>query len=200
MIYWYFWCNRWVSLGKSINQRGSYVLKQGNPLQKIKYHSQLLNIFILLSFFASLSRHFKVLRVEIWLYWDFGVKYGVIRGNCWPLRHLRPETGEYLANFKTTNNYLIILFYYHFLLYFLVISRSIELIFDYIDIFRVGGEVILGICRILRQLNPEKGEYLAKFYYYSQLPNFLFCYHFYYTFSSFQGPQSWDSIILRFFE
>ena len=57
--------------GESVGHWGSYVLKQVNPWQNLKNHLQLPNIFILLSFFASLSHNLKVNRVGIWLYWYF---------------------------------------------------------------------------------------------------------------------------------
>ena len=94
------WSKRWGSLGKCVDHWGSYGLKQSNTFQNFKVHSQLYNIFILLSFFGSIYHHFKVHRFDIWLYWDFfGVKGEVLCKNCWPLRQLRPETGEYLAKF-----------------------------------------------------------------------------------------------------
>ena len=46
-------------------------LETGESLAKFQKNSQLPNSFILLSFFASLYHHFKVDRVEIWLYWYF---------------------------------------------------------------------------------------------------------------------------------
>ena len=46
---------------------------------------------------------------------------------------------------KITHNYQMFLFYYHFLVHFLIISRSTELKFDYIDIFGVRGEVLWGV-------------------------------------------------------
>ena len=56
---------------KNVGHWGSYGLKQGNPLQFFKNHSQLPNIIILWSVFGSLYHHFKVHRFDIWLYWGF---------------------------------------------------------------------------------------------------------------------------------
>ena len=53
---------------KSVGHWVKYGLNQGNPLQYFKI------IFILLSYFGSLSNYFRVQRVDIWLYWGF---YGV---------------------------------------------------------------------------------------------------------------------------
>ena len=80
---------------------GRYILKQGNPLHNFKNHSQQPNIIILLSYLGSLSHHFKVYIVDIWLYWSFsGVRGEVLFEKFHPLRQIRPETGESLENFK----------------------------------------------------------------------------------------------------
>ena len=94
----------------------------GEYLAKFKNHSELPNIIILLSFFGSLSHHFKVHRVEIWLYWVFLVIGEVTRKKCYPLSQLWPETGESLTHFKITHNYLIFIFYHHFLVHTVLLS------------------------------------------------------------------------------
>ena len=57
-------------------------------------------------------------------------------------------------NLKITHNYVIFLFYSHFLVNFLVVSRSTELIFDYIEISGVRDGVLRGKCWPLRQIRP----------------------------------------------
>ena len=76
------WINRWGYLGKNVNHWGSEGLEYGNLFQKFKNHSQLPNTFILSSFFCSLSHHFKVRRVDIWLNTGFnGARSEVIWEN-----------------------------------------------------------------------------------------------------------------------
>ena len=98
----------------------------------------------LLSLFGSISHHFKLCRYDIWIYWYFWSKrLGSLGKNVgrWGIYGLKQ--GIILHNlFQITHNYLIFLSYYHFLIYFLYISRSTELIFDYIDVSVVRGEFI----------------------------------------------------------
>ena len=121
--------------GESVCLWGSYDLKHGNPLQNFKHHSHWPNIYILLSFFGSISNHFKVHRVDIWLYWGL---YGVIGEVLFEkVSAIEAATAWNRAipckKIRITHNYLLFIFYYHFLVHSLIISRSTELIFDYIE-------------------------------------------------------------------
>ena len=124
-------------MGKHVGHWGSYGLKQGSPLQKFRNHSQLTNIIILLSFFGSLSHHFKFRRVDIWSYWSF---YGVIgEVLCGKVSVVEVDTAwnreipcEIFKSLATTQYYYFIII---FLVYFLIVSRYTELICYYIEFF-----------------------------------------------------------------
>ena len=148
---------RWVSLVKSDGHKGRYSLKQGNYLHNLKNHSQLPNILIVLSFFGSISHHFKFNRDDIWLYWG----YHVLRSKFpwWKFSIIEIVTAQNRAipcrNLKITHKYLILFFYYHFLVHFLIISRLTELIFDFIEVFRSKRWGFLGIIYWLLSKLPE---------------------------------------------
>ena len=74
-------------------------------------HSQLPNIIILLSTCGSLSHHFRVHRVDIWLYWGFsGVRGEVfLWKSFWHWGSYGPKQGNLLFK-KKTHYYLILLF------------------------------------------------------------------------------------------
>ena len=79
-IFSFFLSENWGSLVKMVIRWGSYILKQGNHFQNWKNNSQPPNMFLLL-LLGSLSYHFKVYRVEIWLFWSFyGVRGEVLWG------------------------------------------------------------------------------------------------------------------------
>ena len=113
-------------LGSIVSHWGSCSLKQRNLLQNAINHSQLPNIFILLSIFGSLSHNFKVHRVDIWLYCCFsGVRGEFIFEKASSIEETTSRNREiHCIFFKTSNNYPTFLFYYHFLVHFLIISRS----------------------------------------------------------------------------
>ena len=126
-----FWDKKWVSLGKVLDIEADTAWKRGIPC-KFYNHSQLPNMFILLSFFGSLSHYFNVHRVDIWIYWGFLViRAEFIWGKLSDVEAAVDWNRGIPCKFlKITHNYLICLFYYHFLVHFLIISRSTELIFD----------------------------------------------------------------------
>ena len=81
------------------------------------------------------------------------------------------KQGNPLQKFKITHKYLIFLFYYHFLIKLLIISMSIELIFDSLNFFWINRWVYLGKIIVhwyiygLKQGNPLQNKKR------SQLPN-----------------------------
>ena len=98
---------------------------------KFKNHSQLPNIYILLSFFGSLFHHFKYHRVDILFFKGFSgvrgdfiwVKFPAIEAATdW--NRIIPWKFKYHSQLPN-----IYLFIFHFWTKFLIISRSTELIF-----------------------------------------------------------------------
>ena len=130
-------------LGERVIHWGRYIPKQGNPLQSFKNHSQLPNIFILLSFFwftfssfqGSLSWSLIILRF-------FSKRWGFL----WKFSAIEADTawnrGIHCKILKTTHNYLI------FILLSLFISISHNFKVHRVDIWShwgfsgVRGEVI----------------------------------------------------------
>ena len=112
--------------------------------------------FYLISLFGSLSYHLQFHRVYIWLYlgfcsmrWgSFGISVG--HWDSYGLKQRNPWKKS-----KITYSYLIFLFI-TFFVHFIIISRSKELIFDYIEALK---EYELRFFRKnwkpLRQLLPE---------------------------------------------
>ena len=143
--------------GEIFGHWGIYVLKKGNPWQIFKNHSQLLIIFILLSFLL-LSHHFKVHRVDIWLYWGFLMMRWGYLGKVLAIEiDMYHNRGIPDKTLKITHNYLIFLFYYHFLLHFFIISKSTDLRLNYIEVFWVIGEFLWEKYLLLGKLIPETG-------------------------------------------
>ena len=118
------WSKRWGSLGEIFVHLGSYGLNQGNPLKKIKSHSQLPNIYFSIIFWFNFS---SFQGPQIW--------------NLIILRFFWSKRWGYLGKFlaieaaKTWNrvipckNLKLVATTYFFL--FLIISGSTELIFYY---------------------------------------------------------------------
>ena len=82
--------------------------KRGIPWILILNHSQLPNIFILLSFFCSLSHYFKVQKVDIGyieVFWSKGWGYLWKSVEHWGSYDLKQVI------FLITHNYIILLFY-----------------------------------------------------------------------------------------
>ena len=80
---------------------GSYVLKQGNPLQFLKSLIKLYFYCLLLHIFHYLIK--EVIKGNTSVY--------VVCKICRPLRQLQPETGESLDFFESTNFFSCLLFY-----------------------------------------------------------------------------------------
>ena len=100
---------------------------------------------------------------------------------------------------KITHNYLIFIYFYHFLLHFLIISSSTELIFDYIEIFWVRGEVFLRkVSAVEADMAWKRGIPLQNFKNHLEQPNIFILFSFFFTFSSFQGAYSLYLIMWRF--
>ena len=121
----------------SVGHRFSNGLKQGNPLHNFTNHSQLPNNFYFTIIFGfTFSSYqgpqswyliiFIGLGNKRWVYLGGSVVHWVRYG---------PKQRNPLQNLKITHNYLILLFYYHFWVHFLIISRSTEFIFYYIEFF-----------------------------------------------------------------
>ena len=137
----FFWSIRWGYLWGKFRPLRQLQSETGESLAKNYKSLTTTKYFILLSFFGSLSRHFKVHRVDTWLYWGFsGVRGEVI---CEKLNHWGRyglKQGNPLQNFKNQSqlpNFFIIIFG-------LIISRSTKLIFGYIEVFKVRGGVLWG--------------------------------------------------------
>ena len=127
----FFWNERWAFLGGSVVHWGSYGLKQGSPLQKSKItHSYLIFLFYchFLLHYLTISRSTELRFDYIDIFYSLGT-FSYIEASTACNRGI-------LSNFlKITHSYLIFIFYYHSLLQYLIISRSTELRFDYINIF-----------------------------------------------------------------
>ena len=129
----------------------SYDFKQENPLQNYKNHSQLPTIFILLSFFPSLSHYFKVHKIEIRFFWDVLIKRLCYLGKVSTIEAATAWNRWIPCKFlKITHKYLIFLHCYHFLLHWHIILSFTDLRFDYIEMFWVRGEVIWRKCHPFR--------------------------------------------------
>ena len=146
----------------------------GEYLAVFQNNSQLPNIIILVSFFGSISHHFKVHRVDIWLYLGF---YGMRGEFLWgKVPDIEAATAWNRVIpckcFRITHNYLILWFYHNVLVYLLIISRPIELTFDYIEVIwsKRWGSLWKSVGHWgrygLKKFNPQKC-----FKNYSQLPN-----------------------------
>ena len=82
-------------------------------------------------------------RVHIWIYCGFMELEERLFGKKFlTLRQLRPERGDYIGKFKNHAQLPYSFIHYHYLVRFLFISRSTELIFDFLEIFLVRGEFI----------------------------------------------------------
>ena len=125
------------SFVESVRHWGSYGLKQGNPLQNYKITH---NYLIFLFYYHFLTK-FIVISSSIELIFnsfnDFSVSIGEL---IWgKVSDIESAMAWYkvipCTILKITHTYLIIIFYYHFLVHFLIISRSIYLIFDSLNVF-----------------------------------------------------------------
>ena len=81
--YLFMWGKRYVS------HLGRYVLKQGNPLKKNQIANKIILFLFYFLWFSFYIQNF--IKGKIFVY--------VQETICRPLRQLRPETGESLANF-----------------------------------------------------------------------------------------------------
>ena len=155
--------------------------EKGNPLQNfITTHNFLIYLFYY--HFSSFSHHFKVYRVVLWFYFDYLNKMLGHLVMCQKLKQIRLETGQCHAKSENHSQLLNGFYYYLSLPHFLIISSSLELIFEYIEIIWLIGEVICRKCRPLRQLWPEPWESLDLFLITHNYFIFMICYRFLFHF------------------
>ena len=92
-----FLSKRWGYLGKESSIEADTSRNRGIPCKVLKITHNYLIFLFYYHFFGSLSHHFKVHRVDLWLYWDSLVRGEDFCEKFQPLRQIRPETGESIA-------------------------------------------------------------------------------------------------------
>ena len=157
---------------KSVFRWVRYFLKQGNSLQNFKNRSQQPNIISLLSSLGSLYHHFKVHRVDIWLYIE--VFWSKSWGSLWKIvvhwgRYILKQGNPliYFKNHSHLPNIIILLSLFGSLYHNLKFHRVDIWLYWYFSGVRI--EVICENYQPLGQIHPETGGSLTKFKNHSQL-------------------------------
>ena len=125
---------RWVSLGRMLSIESSMAWNRLIPCKILKINH---NYLIFLFYYRFLLR-FLVISISIDLRFDyiefFGKRWYSL-GKVLSIDSAMSWNRESLKKNKNHSQLPNILFFYHFLLQFLIISKSTELRFDYIDFF-----------------------------------------------------------------
>ena len=179
-------------MGGIVGHWGSYGLKQVNPFQFFK----ITNNYLLYIFSHHFQVNFLIISRSTELISDlfkvFGILVEVLWGKAPSIEAATAWNREIPFKYLTIpHNYLIFLCYHQFLNNFLIISRSTDSIFDAFKIFwSKRWSSLWKIVGRWSSYGVKAGKYIQDLKIYPWLPNIYILSSFFFTFSSFQGPQS----------